>query len=217
MINIALIVEGYGDLAAVPALVVKSAMMFNINVVVSNPIRSGGVDKLRRAGELERFVTMAACRPDANLVLLVIDLDDDCAATMQKEFKQRCKDIEKRYCKPIEFCFIIKEFECWLLADLVNLREKCRDYNWLQDFRCERHYDIRGAKAMLGRAMRRHYKETVDQLKLAKALDLISLFSKDRSFRKFVKSVTQINYAILNQRIQTVQVTRSQGGLGVFK
>ena len=85
-----LIVEGYGDRGAVPRL--AREVMFQREIFDFNPAprpkSNVDVRKLRRAGELERYVEFAA-RDNGDSVLLVLDCEDFCPRYMSREFVQR--------------------------------------------------------------------------------------------------------------------------------
>jgi hypothetical protein len=85
-----LIVEGRGDVSATTSLICKCADAFGSNVIVVDPpIRAGEAKKLRRTGELERYVTLAASHDDVEEIFILLDLDDGCVMEYEKEFKHR--------------------------------------------------------------------------------------------------------------------------------
>ena len=197
MIHVALIVEGFGDVSSLPTLVAKIGNAFGTPTIAPNPIRAGGAEKLRRPGELERFAEMAASRPEADAVVVAVDLEDECAANLHAEFVGRCRPIAARFGKSIRVCFAIREFESWLLSSIPRLRQSCPEYNWNQQFVCRNPPDVRGAKEAVSQAIQRRYRETVDQLVLTRGINPCELFCVDRSFRKLVKSVTDVDYDLL--------------------
>lgn len=78
--RVKLIVEGKGDVLAAASLICKCADAFGSTVVVVDPpIRAGEAKKLRRAGEIERYVTLAASHDDVQEIFILLDLDDGCA------------------------------------------------------------------------------------------------------------------------------------------
>lgn len=183
-------VEGYGDVDAVPALFSRVAHAEGAQVYpLKPPIRGGGISSLRRPGELERHLSLASSRPDADFVLVVVDCDSECPVDLLNEFEPRTHDAVAKFGKEIRFCFIKCEFESWFLADHTSVRLISDGY-WkytdnFPDYSC-----IVGAKERLSRSMdSRNYKETRDQAMYAKRIDTSSLQQIDRSFRKFVKSV----------------------------
>lgn len=194
MKKVAVIVEGQGDVTAISSLIAKTGKLFGETIIASDPpIRGGEARKLRRQGELERMLRMATSRPDAEEVLVLVDLDDDCPAQFHAEFTARAQAIAEQCGKPIRFCFCVREYEAWFLADLDTLRAALPDYGWTDDtFPAPE--DIRGAKEALRRACHKGYKQSRDQLAFTKKIDIYRLALASRSFRKFVKSITNKSY-----------------------
>ena len=96
MRRVALIVEGKGDVKAFPSLVAKAAAAFEIQLFPSGPpIRASEAKKLKRPGELERYLWLAASRDEAEEILLIVDLDDGCAKDFAVEFNQRAANVSK--------------------------------------------------------------------------------------------------------------------------
>jgi hypothetical protein len=94
MPKVALILEGHGDVMAGCSLIAKSAATFGVNIFASEPaIRAGNALKLRRPGELERYLRLAISREDIEQVLVLVDLDDGCAAQFHAEFSGRALPI----------------------------------------------------------------------------------------------------------------------------
>lgn len=105
--RISLIVEGKGDVSAFISLVAKVAAKFGIEfVVVGNPIRAGEARKLRRPGELERFVLLAAGH-DVDEIFILLDLDDGCAKHWQAEFRQRAEAALAGTAKQVRLCAFV--------------------------------------------------------------------------------------------------------------
>lgn len=114
------VVEGHGEVEAVPSLCVKILDYLGIEgwVVDKQPIRhprSRLVDEtvpspLRPANRdgIRRVVTLAKARP-ANGVLLLCDSDDDCAAFW-------ANDVQKILEPAQGAVMAIREFEAWLLS-----------------------------------------------------------------------------------------------------
>jgi hypothetical protein len=191
----AVIVEGSGEVDAIAALVAKAGKMFNCEAyVVGPPIRAGGALRLRCPGELERFLHMASTRENTDEIVVLVDLDDDCAANFYKEFADRAIDVERRFGKRSHICFCVREYETWFLQDIRGLSEALPEFGIDASAFTADPLSIRGAKEMLDKLCSRGYKQTRDQLTFTKKMNLIHLADKDRSFRKFVKSITGISY-----------------------
>jgi hypothetical protein len=194
MIKVALVVEGQGDEAAFPVLVARICELYGQHLIAPNPIRSGGLNKLERPGEIERFAVLAASRADVQRVIIVADIDDGCPVEKARHLQQRVASAEQRFAKPIHVCLAVREFEGWLLCDLDNIRQLVREYPWKQEVVCEDGNLVRGAKEHLGRAMGRRYREPIDQAVLSRHINVHNVAEKSRSFRKFIKAVTGLSY-----------------------
>jgi hypothetical protein len=196
MRKVALIVEGHGDVNSVPSLISRAASAFDMQVIAANPIRGGEAKKLRRPGELERHLRLAASRK-LDSIMVVVDLDDGCAKEFAEEFNRRAQPIAVETGIPIDICFCIREYETWLLQDIGNLALKLPEYGIDQASLLEAE-KIRSAKEVLrGRCKTKGYKQIRDQLIFTKKIDILGLGIRDRSFRKFLKSVTGLSYVDL--------------------
>lgn len=203
MTRIAMIVEGKGDVRAGPSLLCKSAAVFGLHVVVTGSIiRAGEAKKLRRAGEFERFVELAATREDADEVFVLLDLDDGCAAEFAAEFQKRAESLTQRFNKVVRVCFCVREFECWFLSQIARLREALPEYGISPQAAFPNASGLRGAKEALNAVCHtKHYKPMRDQLLFAQKIDVIELARLDRSFRKFLKEATQTSYPELDKML----------------
>ncbi|CAN7645438.1 DUF4276 family protein [Phenylobacterium sp. LjRoot225] len=198
--RLALIVEGPGDAAAIPCLMAKTAIMVGDNIYAAPPITSGGIHKLRRAGHLEKMVLLADSR-DVDAILLIVDVDDDCPVQVSKEFHGRIETIKDRVRSELRIALCVREYECWFLEGIENLRISAPDYGWDVNFVCNNPEQKRDAKGLINEAMSKHYKATTDQLILTQRLDLKSLYEKSRSYKRFVRAVTGADYDILDATI----------------
>lgn len=198
MKRVAVIVEGHGDVQSAPALIARSASAFGFTLIPGDPIRAGEAPKLRRKGELERFLKLAASRSEVDEVFVVLDLDDGCAKEYYNEFVKRCSSISADIGKTVHFCFCVREFEAWFLSDLETIRLALPEYGIPEGIAIENAEAIRGAKQVLKRYCRgRGYKETRDQLVFTKKIDVKKLAGRSRSFRKLLKAVTGLDYGEL--------------------
>ncbi|THD81764.1 MAG: DUF4276 family protein [Phenylobacterium sp.] len=196
--KIAVILEGGGDAQAVPCLITKTAQIMGMAVFAPHPIESGGIHKLSRPGQLERFVELAASRGDIEQIFIVVDLDDGCAAEMQVEFLRRIREMPNRPEVDVSVCFCVREYECWFLHEMETLRALAPDYEWRENFDCGDPSSIRDAKGKLNEAMSKHYKPMTDQLKLTQKLNLYKLYNNSRSFRKFVRALSGLDYELID-------------------
>lgn len=174
MRQIVAIVEGPGDAAALPVLIrlVLEAQGGPDAVQVLKPIfgRKGKADLLR-AGELERQARRALNKTKGDArVLLLIDADDDCAATLGPELQQRLdSEFGAGVCAAV---VAVREYENWLITDEAAL----------------------DAKRTLGdrRTDGRSYRPTADQAPLTAQVDVETIRERCRSFDKLWREIARL-------------------------
>lgn len=190
--QLACIVEGQGELEAVPVLVRRIAQEVypDRGVTVSSLFRVPRT-KLVKQGELERAVELATRRVGrAGAILIVLDSDDECPAALGPDLLARA--VQQRPDMSIRVVLAKREFEAWFLAGAESLRGR---RGLAEDLRSPDHpEEIRGAKEWLTTHMigDRHYVETLDQAALAAVLDLALARRRADSFDKFFRDVSSL-------------------------
>lgn len=186
------IVEGQGEVAAVPVLLRRLAAVIDPQraVDVRKPVRVPK-GRMTKWGELERYVSLAALSAGpSGAVLVLVDADDDCPATFGPELLGRAKSARPDH--PVSVVVAMREFESWFLAaapslrsqrglrddlDAPDLPEHKRDAKgWLQEHRTD------------GFA----YSPTTDQPALAAAMDLTMARANAASFDKLWRDVERL-------------------------
>lgn len=172
-ISIACIVEGHGDVEAVPILVrrivreIAPALTLQIPPPAIRVPRSSIV----KPGELERAVQLAALkvRPPGG-VLILVDADEDCPAELGPQLLERAK--AARSDVPIAVVLAKQEFEAWFLAAAASLRGRQGLADTLEPPADPE--GVSGAKEWLRARMvsNRKYSETVDQPELTRRFDM---------------------------------------------
>ncbi|MGD0088648.1 MAG: DUF4276 family protein [Planctomycetota bacterium] len=214
-----LLVEGHGDVAAVPVLVkrlfTESGSWQSVGLD-PHVIRAGEIRKLlstprdRQETEWERFLRVAAQRPGTGGVLLLVDGDADkvagqkfCAAIVAQRLSALAKNAGGGTRFSVASVFACQEFESWLIAGIGSVAGKR-----LPDGRAGvrpgvANSDInqglakRGAKEWLGERMESGYKETLDQAPLTQIVSLDAIRERNlRSFRRFENALRQLVIAI---------------------
>jgi hypothetical protein len=153
------------------------------------PKKNVELRKLRRAGELERFVTYAL-REDGDSVLVVLDCEDFDPLVIGAEFVERIKKLNAT--KKVGVILLKSEFETLFLYCLLEIAKHFSEYGWRSD---RLHLDgdlesIRDAKGRISWAMReRAYKPTRDQEKFITPLDFGKLRDKSPSFGRFEETM----------------------------
>jgi hypothetical protein len=189
---VAPVVEGQGEVAAVPLLVRRLTAEIDPDrpVEVRRPIRVAR-SKVTKPGELERHVALAAVSAGpAGAVLVILDADDDCPAKLGPELLGRSSGTHPDL--PVAVVFAMREFESWFLAAAHSLRSKRglphdldpppdpeakRDAKgWLQEHRVD------------GFA----YSPTTDQPALAASMDLAAARAGAPSFDKLWRDIERL-------------------------
>lgn len=179
------IVEGHGEVAAVPILLRRLAVeLTGIIVDVARPIRVQRT-QLLRADALVRYVELARRRADA--VLILIDADDDCSARLFDSVGRPARAAATPV--PCEFVAACREYEAWFLASIESLRGR-RGIS-AAALSHPSPEAPRGGKGHMEARMddpRRGYSEVDDQPALTTAFDLVAAHAQCRSFRRMVSA-----------------------------
>jgi hypothetical protein len=189
-VDLACIVEGDGDLQAVPIAIRKIVHEIDPGLGLKIHLLRVPRTKLVKPGELERSIELAARRAGrGGAILVVVDSDDDCPATLGPELLARARKVRSDL--PVSVVLAKREFEAWFLASarsLRGLRGLASDLVPPPDPE-----SIRGAKEWLTARMTRGrgYTETLDQSALTASMDL-SQARTAPSFDKFFRDVVAI-------------------------
>ena len=184
MSSVASIVEGDGEVSAIPILLRRLQERFGpsnfVNVLA--PIRVYKDRFLNRDEEFRRHLLLAAskCGTDG-WILIVLDADDACPAALGSEILDRA-----RKCVPhrrISVVLANREFEAWFIASasaLHGFRGFSFDPKESVEAECPRN-----AKGWMAERMaKRSYGVTTDQPAFTAKLDIDQAYSGSRSFRK---------------------------------
>lgn len=190
-ITIASIVEGYGEVTALPVLlrrIMQECGIWDARIPEPHRIPRG---KLIAAGGVENAVLQAS-RQVTGLggILVLFDADDDCPADYGPALLKRAQAV--RSDKAMSVVLANREFEGWFLAAAASLAghrgladplpppsnpEEIRDAKgWLT------HHKIDGSP----------YKETIDQAPLAAVFDMAQARKHAASFDKFWRDVERL-------------------------
>lgn len=200
MIRVAAIVEGYGDVKAVPSLIAKAGMLFGVHAIASDPIRAGEWPFLRRPGVLEKYLELAA-RRNWDKIVVVMDMDDDCPVEESLNAASRIDDWRGNRNLAVDVVFANREYETMFLFSPQCLGE------FIEENVPDDPESIRGAKERVKLLIGRRYKEPQDQLRFTQALDGEQLFEKSRTFRKLCKSITGNGYDVMESVLGKIPVT----------
>ena len=185
MKRVCAIVEGFGDVDAIPHLIAKIGAYHETVIVSPDPIRAGEWPRVKRAGELERLLGLAASRK-WDQILIVLDLDDDCPVEEAALARERINNWLNGRDIVVSVVFFEREYETLFLHDPgclgdVDLTKVPADPASLRD-----------AKGPLKGLIGRRYKETSDQKRFTEKLSVDHLLENCRCFQKLHKEVSRV-------------------------
>jgi len=185
--KVATIVEGDGEVAAVPLLLRRVAEWRTPEVFpdVLPPIRVRRDRFLNRDDEFERYLQLAAKKcEDGGWILVLLDADDDCPAKLAAQILARAAAhiAHRRVSVVLAKC----EFEAWFVAAAESLTGYRGFYFDPADVIDPE--TPRDAKGWLRQRIAGGvYRETTDQPAFAARFDLKQAFDGSRSFRKLCR------------------------------
>jgi hypothetical protein len=221
------IVEGHGEVAAVP-LLLKSWLRFrryhNVEVDVAGPVRAAGQGAIKVAHDreselgIEHYLEIALLRgPDAILVLL--DADEDCPKILAPNLLARARTmVPAGY--PIGVVVAKREYEAWFLAAFppAQFRQSLMD----QGFRPEGQSlppgidaeEIADCKDRIAKLIGlRKYEERIHQPNLTQILPFNrGMTQRSRSFRKLLKELHQLLMTARLRRRSSAKLRRPRDG-----
>jgi len=184
------IVEGQGDVAAVPVLLRRLAEEARAwSVQVARPHRRRRTQLVQRAA-LQTAVRVARLTPGCGAILILFDADDDCPKTLAPILA----DWAQEAANPIPSAIVManREYEAWLLAAVVSLRGASgirADAGPHPDPEAPRDAK-RELESRMGPGL--SYLPTADQARLSARVDLASAYRSCRSFRKLVRAFSAL-------------------------
>ena len=114
------IVEGYGDVDAVPVLLrrlVDEAQTWDVGV--GRSIRRKRSQLVQKT-ELQKAVRLALLQPDCSAILILFDADDDCPADLAPTIHRWADAVAGGV--PCEVVLAKREYEAWFLGSIESLR-----------------------------------------------------------------------------------------------
>jgi hypothetical protein len=184
--TISSIVEGHGEVAALPILLRRIVAWRHpdMQLNVAPPIRVHRDRFIRRDEEFKRHLTLAGktCGgPGRGGILILLDADDDCPIEMGRSLSQRAASVAPH--QTISVILANREFEAWYIGAAASLNG-IRGLN-VKEADLAIHPELpRNAKGWLSDRMPVNYGETTDQPAFAAKMDLEQTFARCRSFKK---------------------------------
>ena len=185
--KIVAIVEGDGEVKAVPALIrrIHEAVSPGAPLEVDRPIRVRR-NRILKAGELERYLALAANIAGADSgILVLLDANGDCPAKLGPDILRRASTA--RPDRRIEVVLANCEFESWFIAAIDSLKGK-RNVSVAATVPQDPE-SIRGAKEWLRDRMGGTYSPTADQTALTVLFNMELARRRSRSFVKMWRAV----------------------------
>ena len=124
MTTIVPVVEGPGDVAALPELLGRILLeRFNRTDVIvaqgkSGVVTANGRQKLE--SKLENFLQHAQYKPECDAILVLLDTDGDCPVALAQGLLQRCEHMGLM--RPLEIVCAHWSYESWFLASLDTIK-----------------------------------------------------------------------------------------------
>lgn len=196
--NIAAIVEGDGDVAAVPGLLrrILWERLYRYDIRAANPKQAHGKPNLLK--KFEKFLQYAII-DNCDAILVILDADRECPVNEARTLATRAAAL--CLAVPVAIVYANSEYETWFIASLsegtgaaIRTRLGIPDTVHAPD----NFESMRGAKAWLNERMpdSRAYKETEDQGPLTHHIDLDLTYLRSRSFRRLCHAVDELVDAI---------------------
>jgi len=191
ILHLGVIVEGHGDVAAVPVLVRRLCGQGfpSLDLQIRKPYRATRYG-LVRPGQLENVLEVVAGKlPPPRTVLVLLDADDDCPAELGPDLAKRAA--AARPDVAVGVVLAKREFEAWFLAAIESLSGHRGLRAGLPPV--DQPESIRDAKGALQRCMEpgRTYSERLDQPALAGVFE-IELARRADSFDKCCREVQRL-------------------------
>jgi hypothetical protein len=169
------IVEGHGEVEAVPVLLRRIAMEFKQYIRVESPYRLPRGSMLQSEEKLDAALRLAAGRLLAtglpSGIVVCHDSNGDAVEDLREQLRPRLARVDDRI--KVHHAIAVREYEAWFLAAAESFRNhlRCRpDAEFIANPE-----EIRGAKEQFQRSILRdgeYYSETVDQSRFTAIFDI---------------------------------------------
>ena len=190
MAKIIAIVEGDGEVEAVPVLIRRIALEVAplAPPTVMRPIRVHR-HRILKEGELERYVSLASARvTEGGRILILLDANGDCPAEVGPIILERARAASAG--RPIEAVLAKCEYETWLLAAAESI---AGTRGILPEISAPPEPEsIRGAKEWIDSRMRGSYRPTADQAALTAGFDMELARRRSASFDKMWRATATL-------------------------
>lgn len=188
MVPVAPIVEGHGEVHALPLLLrrISDWLTPEFAADILHPIRIHRDRFINRDEEFSRILALAAAKAgEGGRILIILDADDDCPAVLENQILARAR--QKVPHRQLSVVMANREYEAWFIAAAPSLDGQrgfaLRAGDELVDPESPR--DAKGW--MKSRMTSGVYGEVTDQPAFSARFDLQLAFDRSRSFRKLCR------------------------------
>lgn len=192
MIFLASIVEGYGEVEALPPLLhrVASAEGLRGQLVLNPPIRVKAGSFLNDEAYRNKQLVLASAKAAERNggVLVLIDCEDECPAELGPQLYRQAQAV-LRDDIPIMISIAYREYESWFLAAAHSLGGRRGIPSDIES--PGNSESIRGAKEWLSRRMDCSYDPIIHQAEFSRIMDLAEARS-NRSFDRFYRRLAEL-------------------------
>ena len=194
MLTIVPVVEGDGDAAALPELLVRILQnkynRYDVFVAQGKTrvVKANGRPNLEK--KLDKFLGHAQNKPGCGAILILVDADVDCPVDLAMQLSQRCDEIGTRC--PVQIVCARRSYESWFLASLNSVKDWHGISSTSTLSSCAE--DVPDPKRWISDQMPRGqaYKETIHQAPLSRLIDLDLAHRNSRSFRRLCHALEQL-------------------------
>lgn len=185
------IVEGHGEVAALPVLLRRLASWIspNCHIEIGQAIRTSKGKFIHDPDEFGRMLGLARAKAgDGGWILILLDADDDCPVELSSAIRARTAALFEF--NKLSTVISNREFEAWFIAAAESLAG-CRSFSPQPEHKVNDPDVPRNAKGWLGRQMVGGYHEVTDQPAFAAMMSLEEAWGNSRSFRKLCSEFVQ--------------------------
>lgn len=185
------IVEGHGEVAAVPCLLRRlfAEAKVSSHVQIGEPIRRKRPEFMSENG-VRLMVQIARRRRHCSAILILFDADDDCPKNLKESIENWAREEDSRIrCHVV---VAVREYEAWFLAALESLRGVSGISHDAVSY--PEPESVGGAAEKLRKLMppNRTYSKPVDQLEMTKKFELAEAYRCCRSFKRMADVVVRL-------------------------
>jgi Domain of unknown function (DUF4276) len=185
MMMVSAIVEGHGEVSAVPILLrrIGAWKTPDVRTQILPPIRVHRDRFIRKEVEFSRVLKLAAAKAGAGgRVFILLDADDDCPAELGGALLARARTEIPHI--PVSVVLANREYEAWFIAAASSLNGK-RGFFFDPGLDAIDAEAERNAKGWVRERLQTGtYGEVLDQPGFSASMDLQQAFDGSRSFRK---------------------------------